>query len=65
LEDDEKVEEEIKKDLAQQKWQSLDKYIELLLESKSEEETVFVYLNPDKNGDPYNLQTCTYQEREP
>ena len=29
-----------------QKWSDLDKYIELLLDSKSEEETVFVYLVP-------------------
>jgi hypothetical protein len=24
---------------------------------------VFVYLNPNPNGDPYDLQVCTYQER--
>jgi hypothetical protein len=38
----------------------LDKYIELLLDSKSEEETVFVYLNPNPNGDPYDLLVCSY-----
>jgi hypothetical protein len=36
-------------------WSDLDKYIELLLDSKSEEETVFMYLNPNNNGDPYDL----------
>jgi len=37
-------------------WSDLDKYIELLLDSKSEEETVFMYLNPNLlNGDPYDL----------
>lgn len=46
-----------------QKWSDLDKYIELLLDSKSEEETVFVYLNPNPNGDPYDLLVTTYQNR--
>lgn len=46
----------------QQKWSDLDKYIELLLDSKSEEETVFVYLNHNTNGDPYDLLVCSYQE---
>ena len=27
--------------------------------------TVFVYLNPNPNGDPYDLLVCTYQERNP
>jgi hypothetical protein len=45
----------------QQKWSDLDKYIELLLDSKSEEETVFVYLNPNPNLDPYDLLVCSYQ----
>jgi hypothetical protein len=37
-------------------WSDLDKYIELLLDSKSEEETVFMYLNPKENStDPYDL----------
>jgi hypothetical protein len=44
-----------------QKWSDLDKYIELLLDSKSEEETVFVYLNPNPNRDPYDLLVCSYQ----
>ena len=51
----EEEEEEEKKEGAPQKWSDLDKYIELLLDSKSEEETVFVYLNPNENGDPYDL----------
>ena len=46
----------------EQKWSDLDKYIELLLDSKSEEETVFVYLNTNANGDPYDLLVCSYQE---
>jgi len=47
-----------------QKWTDLDKYIELLLDSKSEEETVFVYLRPNENGDPYDLQVLNnYKER--
>lgn len=49
-----------KKDEKTQKWSDLDKYIELLLDSKSEEETVFVYLNPNPNGDPYDLLVCSY-----
>lgn len=45
-------------------WSDLDKMIELLLDSKSEEETVFMYLNPNKqNGDPYDLQTTSYDDR--
>ena len=45
-------------------WSDLDKYIELLLDSKSEEETVFMYLNPNKtNGDPYDLQVTSYGKR--
>jgi hypothetical protein len=48
---------------AGQKWSDLDKYIELLLDSKSEEETVFVYLNPNPNQDPYDLLVTSYQGR--
>jgi len=59
VEDDE---EEAKKDPSQQKWSDLDKYIELLLDSKSEEETVFVYLLPNPNGDPYDLLVCSYSD---
>lgn len=36
------------KEVVEQQWSDLDKYIELLLESKSDEETVFMYLNPNK-----------------
>jgi hypothetical protein len=58
--------EEAKKDsVTQQKWSDLDKYIELLLDSKSEEETVFVYLNPNPNSDPYDLLVVSYQDRKP
>jgi dynein heavy chain len=63
MDDDEKLEQDLKKDLTQQKWSDLDKYIELLLDSKSEEETVFVYLNTNPNGDPYDLLVCSYIER--
>jgi len=48
-----------------QKWSDLDKYIELLLDSKSEDETVFIYLNTNPNGDPYDLLICSYQDRNP
>jgi hypothetical protein len=44
-------------------WSDLDKYIELLLDSKSEEETVFVYLNPNPNLNPYDLLVTSYQGR--
>jgi hypothetical protein len=47
-----------------QKWTDLDKYIELLLDSKSEEETVFLYLNPSKKGDPYDLQVSNYSKKD-
>ena len=44
-------------------WSDLDKYIELLLDSKSEEETVFMYLLPNLvTGDPYDLQVTNYAE---
>lgn len=57
------IEEETKKEIAGgQKWSDLDKFIELLLDSKSEEETVFVYLLPNPNGDPYDLQCCHYSD---
>ena len=60
-----KDDEDTKKDVVQQKWSDLDKYIELLLDSKSEEETVFVYLNPNsKTNDPYDLEVSNYMERE-
>jgi len=37
----------------------------LLLDSKSEEDTVFVYLNPNDNQDPYDLLVTSYQKRKP
>jgi len=60
LDEDEVDDDEDKKEITQQKWSDLDKYIELLLDSKSEEETVFVYLNPNPNNDPYDLLVCSY-----
>ena len=45
------------------KWSDLDKYIEILLDTKSEDETVFTYLNPNPNGDPYDLLVSNYQDR--
>ena len=44
-------------------WVDLDKYIELLLDSKSEDEIVFIYWNPNENGDPYDLRVCSYDDR--
>ena len=45
-------------------WSELDKYIELLLDSKQTDQSIFVYLKPDKeNPNPYDLKVCTYQER--
>ena len=53
------------KEVVQQQWSDLDKFIELLLDSKSEEETVFVYLNPNKaTGDPYDLEVVYYAMRD-
>lgn len=46
-----------------QNWTDLDKYIELLLDSKSEEETVFLYLNPNDKGDPYDLNVVPYAQK--
>ena len=47
-----------------QQWGELDKYIELLLDTRSEEETVFTYLKCSDKGDPYDLQPCGYKYRE-
>lgn len=55
--------ENTKKPKKNQKWSDLDKYIELLLDSKSEEETVFVYLVPHSDADPYDLRVVDYSER--
>jgi hypothetical protein len=38
--------------------------IELLLDSKNEEETVFMYLQPNKEtNDPYDLNVVEYDKR--
>ena len=55
--------ENTKKPKKAQKWSDLDKYIELLLDSKSEEETVFVYLIPHNDTDPYDLKVVDYGDR--
>jgi hypothetical protein len=56
--------ESTEKKTEQKVWSDLDKYIELLLDSKSEEETVFMYLNPKENStDPYDLQVASYDGR--
>ena len=55
--------ENTKKPKKAQKWSDLDKYIELLLDSKSEEETVFVYLVPHNTSDPYDLEVVDFQDR--
>ena len=56
--------ENSKKPKKAQKWSDLDKYIELLLDSKSEEETVFVYLVPNNKYDPYDLEVVDYGKRD-
>ena len=42
----------------------LDKYIELLLDSKAEEESVFLYLNCANASDPYDLGVVGYNNRD-
>lgn len=49
-------EENSKKPKKPQQWGELDKYIELLLDTRSEEETVFTYLNCPNKNDPYDLE---------
>ena len=44
-------------------WVDLDKYIELLLDSKSEDKIVFIYCNPKENRQTYDLQICSYDDR--
>ena len=65
--DNEKVDKgqktEDKKEKKVQNWTDLDKYIELLLDSKSEEDTVFLYLNPNDKGNPYDLNVVTYAKK--
>jgi dynein heavy chain len=55
--------QKLQKAAKNREWVDLDKYIELLLDSKSEDEIVFIYCNPNKNGDPYDLQVCAYDKR--
>lgn len=58
-----KGQKDTKKEKKVQTWTDLDKYIELLLDSKSEEETVFLYLNPNTKGDPYDLTVVPFAKR--
>lgn len=51
-----KSQQNLQKAIKNREWVDLDKYIELLLDSKSEDEIVFIYCNPNPNGDPYDLQ---------
>ena len=47
------VEHEVKNVTKTKKtWSELDKYIELLLDSKQTDQSVFVYLNPSSEGNP-------------
>ena len=39
-------------------WSELDKYIELLLDSKQTDQSVFVYLNSTENNNPYDLMVA-------
>ena len=50
-------------DPGQQKWNDLDKYIDLLLDKTTEKEAIFVYLNENSNGNPYDLMVTSYTER--
>ena len=54
---------ESKKETPEKEWSHLDKYIDLVLEGKGEDRSVFIYLNPNPNGNPYDLTVCSYQER--
>ena len=56
-------EENSKKPKKPQQWGELDKYIELLLDTRSEEETVFTYLSCRNKSDPYDLTPCGYKDR--
>lgn len=53
-----------KKTQPQKTWSELDKFIELLLDSKQTDQSVFLYLNPNSNGNPYDLVvTKGFQDR--
>ena len=56
-------EENSKKPKKPQQWGELDKYIELLLDTRSEEETVFTYLNCPNKNDPYDLEPVGFPLR--
>lgn len=56
-------EENSKKPKKPQQWGELDKYIELLLDTRSEEETVFTYLNCPNKNDPYDLEPVGFGKR--
>lgn len=56
-------EENSKKPKKPQQWGELDKYIELLLDTRSEEETVFTYLNCPNKDDPYDLEPVGFDKR--
>ena len=58
-------EENSKKPKKPQQWGELDKYIELLLDTRSEEETVFTYLRCSNKNDPYDLEPVGYKDRDP
>ena len=58
--DIEEAKEILKKKSNDRQWVDLDKYIELLLDSKSDDEIVFIYLNPNDNGNPYDLKVVNY-----
>ena len=52
-----------KKPKKPQQWGELDKYIELLLDTRSEEETVFTYLKCNNKSDPYDLEPVAYKNK--
>ena len=56
-------EDNSKKPTKPQQWGELDKYIELLLDTRSEEEAVFTYLKCQNKNDPYDLTPCGYGSR--
>lgn len=58
-----KNQQTLQKAIRNREWVDLDKYIELLLDSKSEDEIVFIYCNPNPNGDPYDLIVTGYEKR--
>jgi len=59
-----KADQEKNKDKEAKNFSDLDKYIELLLDSKAEEESVFLYLNCANPSDPYDLGVVGYNNRD-